>query len=184
MKRCTVSNSCSFLWQLDSFFSFFFLFSVVWNQTFPFWSWITMKKRFVWLNINYNLFIHLIYHTYFVFKSFDLLKLFRSSRFFDFYWQIILKLWEGEATHNYNALFILYDVTRECSYFDFNILMEFSFCYFSNISQTFLKHFSNISQTGRDSFEEAIKKLMKERNKHPKVPIMLIANKTDLINER
>lgn len=62
--------------------------------------------------------------------------------------EIILKLWEGEATHNYNALFILYDVTR------------------------------------RDSFEEAIKKLMKERNKHPKVPIMLIANKTDLINER
>ena len=37
---------------------------------------------------------------------------------------------------------------------------------------------------GRESFEEAIKKLSFERKKHPKVPIMLVANKMDLQTER
>lgn len=38
--------------------------------------------------------------------------------------------------------------------------------------------------SGRLSFEEAIKRLASERKRHPKVPIMLIANKIDLQTER
>ena len=85
------------------------------------------------------------------------------------------------------SIFLVLYFERECIFLVFRREREyFSWLCFERVCNFLVSRLEReyFSFTARESYEEAVARLKKFREKHPKLPIMLLANKQDLENKR